>query len=190
MTSRILAISLHLQPWFDESYAPLLKALASKAEFQRAETPTSAIELLAQLSEPSADLITDEALTLPENKAVWKAVLEYGPSWGRGRDHGPLSLIRSTEPPGTHFLPGRSQLGIWILPEDNHGIKPSRGDMWYITDDDSVVQSMVFPATKVNTAGETAVALAKVGTGNLGYVGDVNAEEGSNAVVLAMCGLL
>ncbi|GMG53970.1 unnamed protein product [Aspergillus oryzae var. brunneus] len=62
--------------------------------------------------------------------------------------------------------------------------------MWYKTDDDSVVQSMVFPATKVNMAGETAVALAKVRTGKLGYVGDVNAEEGSNAVVLAMYGLL
>ena len=26
--------------------------------------------------------------------------------------------------------------------------------------------------------------------GKLGYIGDVNAEDGSNAVVLAMCGLL
>ena len=64
------------------------------------------------------------------------------------------------------------------------------GDMWYKTDGDSVVQSMVFPPTSVNTVGETAVALAKVGTGKLGYIGDVNAEEGSNAAILAMCGLL
>lgn len=36
-----------------------------------------AIELLAQRPEPSAILVTDEALTLPENRAVWKTVLEY-----------------------------------------------------------------------------------------------------------------
>ena len=63
-------------------------------------------------------------------------------------------------------------------------------DMWYKTDDDSEVQSMVFPPTSAKVARETAVALAKVGEGKLGYVGDVNAEDGSNAVVLAMCGLL
>lgn len=33
-----------------------------------------------------------------------------------------------------------------------------------------------------------SVALAKIGNGKLGYVGDVNGEEGSDAVVLAMCG--
>lgn len=33
-------------------------------------------------------------------------------------------------------------------------------------------------------AGETAVAFASVGNGKLGYIGGVNAEEGSNAVVL------
>lgn len=64
------------------------------------------------------------------------------------------------------------------------------GDMWYKTDDDSVVESRVFSLSSANTAGETPVALAEVGTGKLGYVGDVNAEEGSHAVVLAMCGLL
>jgi hypothetical protein len=39
---------------------------------------------------------------------------------------------------------------------------------------------------------EVAVAFAKVGRGWLGYgyIGDMNGEEGSDAVVLAMCGLL
>ncbi|RAQ41189.1 hypothetical protein AFGD_011423 [Aspergillus flavus] len=190
MTLRVLAISLHLQPWFYESYAPLLKALASKADFQRAEIPPSAIELLAPRPEPSAILVTDEALTLPENKAVWKAVLEYVRRGGTVviMGHFP-SFVRPN-----HLKPFFSQAGLnWesgsyqrttlalnpaALSVANAEKLPQRysqkavfvknvapGDMWYKTDDDSVVQSMVFPATKVNMAGETAVALAKVGTG-------------------------
>ncbi len=63
-------------------------------------------------------------------------------------------------------------------------------DMWYKTDDNPVVQSAVFAATSAHNAGETAAALAKVGDGAVGYIGDVNAEDESNVVVLAMCGLL
>ena len=62
--------------------------------------------------------------------------------------------------------------------------------MWYKTDDESEAHSMVAPPTTGKVAGETAVALVKVGEGKLSHVGDVNAEDGSNAVVLAMCGLL
>ena len=38
-------------------------------------------------------------------------------------------------------------------------------------------------------AKQTAVAFAKYGKGWVGYVGDVNGEEGSDKVILAMCGL-
>jgi hypothetical protein len=51
---------------------------------------------------------------------------------------------------------------------------------WYRPSKDSVIESLM---------AQTPVALAKVGEGKLGYVGDVNKEEGSDAVVLAMCGL-
>jgi hypothetical protein len=37
---------------------------------------------------------------------------------------------------------------------------------------------------------ETAIALAKVGAGKIGYVGDVNAENETTKVILAICGLL
>ncbi|KAE8414615.1 hypothetical protein BDV36DRAFT_286028 [Aspergillus pseudocaelatus] len=196
-------------------YAPLITALRSKAEFQRAETTTSAIQFLAQHPEPSVILITDEALTLPKNKAVWEAVLEYvrrggtavimghfpsfvrpnslkpffsqaGLNWETGPYHRTTLAINQTAVgvANAQKLPQRySQKAVFVK-----NVVP--GDMWYKTDDDSVVESLVFSPTSVNTAGETPVALANVGTGKLGYVGDVNAEEGSNAVILAMCGLL
>lgn len=63
-------------------------------------------------------------------------------------------------------------------------------DIWYKTDDNSTVQSTVFPPTNANKAGEMAVAIAKVGSRNVGYIGDMNSEEGSNTVILAISRLL
>ena len=51
----------------------------------------------------------------------------------------------------------------------------------------TVVESQVFPPTSTHIEGETAVALASIERGKLGYVGDANAEKGSDAAILAMC---
>ncbi|KAG0221292.1 hypothetical protein BGW41_006993 [Actinomortierella wolfii] len=214
-TTRVLAISLHNQPWFGEMYGPLLTALRAKAEFQQIEQSTLAIESLSQLPEPSAVLITDEALTLQENSAVWEEVLTYvhrggtaivmglfpsfvepdsiqpffsraGLSWEAGSYHRTtLALNRAAvDEAVASKLPQRySQKAVFV-----NNVAPE--NMWYKTDDSSSVESVVFPPTSANNFGETAVAMATVGRGKLGYVGDVNAEDGSNAVVLAMCGLL
>lgn len=66
---------------------------------------------------------------------------------------------------------------------------PGTLQMWYVTDESSVIQSSVFGPPSANIMGETPIASARVGNGKLGYIGDVNAEEDLNAVILAMCGL-
>ncbi|KAF9311641.1 hypothetical protein BG006_004537 [Podila minutissima] len=173
-TARVLAISLHNQPWFDKMYALLLTALRSNAEFQQAEHSTLAIQFLSQLLEPSAILITDEALTLQENSAVWEAVLETT----LALNHATVDVANAKK-----LLQRYSQKAVFmnnIVPEN----------MWYKTDDNSVVQSAVFPPTSANMTREMAVVMATVGRGKLGYVGDVNAEDGLNVVILAMCGFL
>ncbi|OAQ67670.1 triacylglycerol lipase [Pochonia chlamydosporia 170] len=196
-------------------YATLLAALRSKAELQRAENSTSAITLLSQRPEPLAVLITDEALTLGASISVWESVLAYvrgggtaivmghfpsfarlnnvepffsraGLPWGAGSYHRTtLALNQSAVGvANAQKLPQKySQKAVFVK-----NVAPE--DMWYNTDNDSVVESLVFAPTSAKVVGVTAVALANIGEGKLGYVGDVNAEEGSNAVVLAMCGLL
>ena len=52
----------------------------------------------------------------------------------------------------------------------------------------STTQSLVFPPSDVDEA-QGAVVGAEVGNGFLVYVGDVNGEEGSDKVILALCGL-
>ncbi|KAF9566418.1 hypothetical protein EC968_003762 [Mortierella alpina] len=214
-SARVLAISLHNQPWFAEMYAPLLNALKSNAEFQQAENSASAMRLLSQSPGPSAVLITDEALTRPQNRAVWDAVLEYvrgggtaivmglfpsfvepdnikpffaraGLNWEAGSYHRTTLALNTTvvDAASARKLPqSYSQKAVFVS-----NVAPE--NMWYKTDAGSVVQSAVFAPTSAHRTGETAVAMATIGSGKLGYVGDVNAEAGSNAVVLAMCGLL
>jgi hypothetical protein len=58
-----------------------------------------------------------------------------------------------------------------------------------MADENSVTESLVFPGRNVHMAGESPVLMASVGQGKLGCIGDVNNETGSEAVVIAMCGL-
>lgn len=60
-------------------------------------------------------------------------------------------------------------------------------DAWYSSGENSVVESRVFSPSKV-TPDAVAIALARVGEGKLGYVGDVNNEVETKLVLLAMCG--
>jgi len=61
----------------------------------------------------------------------------------------------------------------------------AHADIWYHTDEISAVEDL-----GLDDMGETPVAFARTGNGRLGYVGDVNGEENSDSIVLAMCGIL
>jgi hypothetical protein len=57
----------------------------------------------------------------------------------------------------------------------------------YAPGSDSVTQSLVFAPRSVAGAEEAAVALAPVSSGSwVGYVGDVNGEQHTSAILLAM----
>ena len=59
------------------------------------------------------------------------------------------------------------------------------GDSVYRPSSESVTQSAVFPPGP-SDPNQTAVAFTKIGGGWLGYLGDVNNEEGSQAVIHSM----
>ncbi|KJZ75101.1 hypothetical protein HIM_05587 [Hirsutella minnesotensis 3608] len=182
-SARVLAISLHNQPWFDEMYAPLLTALRSKAEFQRAENSTLTFLLGSGSSVCPPRRHGNHHGPVPsfvQPDSVKSFFSRAGLPWGVGSYHRTTFALNQSAVgvDNAQKLPQRyTQKAVFV-----NNVAPE--DMWYNTEDDSV------PPTSGKVAGETAVALAKVGEGKLGYVGDVNAEDGSNAVVLAMCGLL
>lgn len=58
-------------------------------------------------------------------------------------------------------------------------------DSVYRPSSDSLTQSLVF-APELANPNETAVAFKKVGEGWISYIGDVNNERGSQAVILSI----
>jgi hypothetical protein len=71
-----------------------------------------------------------------------------------------------------------------------HVAKPGEFEAIYSPTEESRVESLVFHPEKIKGVNEAPVAFAKVGRGWVGYVGDVNNEEGSHTVILAMLNLL
>jgi hypothetical protein len=63
-------------------------------------------------------------------------------------------------------------------------------EAWYRTDEHSVLESLVWAPEPVDCPGEAPVAVGKVEDGRLAYIGDVNVEDGTGDVILALCGLL
>lgn len=212
-SSRILIISLSEGSFFEEISHRILATLRSKTTVQLAKDPDSTVQLLAQ--QPSTILIADEALTENNYSHIWGAVLQCvrqgstavvmgqfssfvrpdnmklffskaGLSWDGG-SYTRTTLVLNQAAVGdmlaTQLPKSYSQKALFV----NNVVS---SDAWYTTDEDSVVESRVFGPTPVNTPGETPVAMARVGEGRLGYVGDVNAEEETDAVILAMCDLL
>ncbi|KAL2888495.1 triacylglycerol lipase [Ceratocystis lukuohia] len=211
---RIALISLNSQSYFDDMYGSLLGQLRSKASLQQIKQADSAIKLLSEQPRLSAAIITDEALTETKNSHVYEAVLQYVRQGGTAVIMGHFSsYVRPLEMKPffmkaglpweagsyyrtTHFLnrdvvtgdlatklpPQYSQKALFVKNvESAHAL--------YQTSDDSVVESRVFAPRSAKVVGEAAVAFADIGCGKLGYLGDVNAEEESDAVILAMCGL-
>ena len=206
--NRVLLVSLKLEPYFDELYQPLLDELALRSRLQRVKSAAAATRLLSDKPAPTAVLVTDQALTEAENAGVSEAALRYIRQGGTLVAMGhfssftpPLDMNRFFAKAGLVWEAGsydRTRLSLNRAAVE--GVMASKlpskysqkalavkhaapGEVWYrITANSS--------PTNAYSLYESPITLAKVGNGKLGYVGDVNAEEESNLVILAMCGLL
>ncbi|KAK7421593.1 hypothetical protein QQX98_002060 [Neonectria punicea] len=211
----VLLISLSYREYFDELQATLLSALHAKANVQCVKVSALALTELSRQPAPSAVLITDEgpAIRDREHTMVWDAVLEYirqggttvimghfssfvlpfdmreffgkaGLPWQGGwyqfgRTKLQLNPAATTYNPAANLVPEFSQKALCV---DNVALS----DSWYTIKADPRIQSEV---SDPDAPGQAPVAFARVGNGMLGYVGDVSAETGSDAAILAMCGL-
>ncbi|KIW13028.1 hypothetical protein PV08_08215 [Exophiala spinifera] len=93
-----------------------------------------------------------------------------------------VHLNRSAEGVPRSGLPASySQKALFLTNVDNNAA-------WYLPNEHSRTESHVFSPEPVPTS-ETPAAFAKVGNGWLGYIGDVNGEEETDAVLLGMLGL-
>ncbi|TRX92218.1 hypothetical protein FHL15_006833 [Xylaria flabelliformis] len=192
----ILCLCLEYGGIFNDCYGSLISRITEKATMDRATTQKAAMNMLTQNPPPPVILITDAGVA--NVMKVWERVIDclrggstvvlavsfssfinegqfsrcfakVGLPWKRGGYYRANVSLR----PGVvndhlkkKLLPTYSQKALYV-----QGV--ARSDVWYAGERD-----------------EVAVAFTRVGNGMLGYVGDVNPEDGSEAVILAMLGLL
>lgn len=206
----ILLISLASQPFFDESYLSLLDNLCNSAHLKRAKTARGAIRYL-EANNPSSILVTDEGLTKTKHRAVLDKVASYirngglvivglhfpkftetdvfdkffnetfGLPWQQG-DY--LRCYFQLNP--SCSLPTGVSSNSFPAPYSMkvHLVKNAQPhEKIFVPEADAIFKSQyVDPA-------QAAVVGAKVGNGYLAYIGDVNRGEGSDNIILSLCGL-
>ncbi|KAL4966777.1 uncharacterized protein BDV14DRAFT_34860 [Aspergillus stella-maris] len=211
----ILLLSLSYRDFLDETYAPLFNRLLQVANIKRAKTVSAALRVLAE-NTFKAIIITDEGLASSKqaNREVLAKVKTYvqdgglaiaglhfpnftrmdaftkffdyfGLPWTNGDYHRTSFQLNPSGvfPGSTRYdvLPGHYSMKVLH-------VKNARPDeKLFIPQDGAKTQSRVFSAEYVDES-QAAVVGAKLGRGFLVYCGDVNGEDGSNRLMVALCG--
>jgi hypothetical protein len=188
-------------------FGNLMNSISSQVTIETAKTADEVVQKLS--ARPSAVFISDEALTTDEYKSTWEVVVTYirgggtaviggtfatfaqwpamrpffaraGLSWESGsytRTTNVLNTKAVSEDLVKHLPKDFDQKALFLK---NVGSTAA----WYAPCSD------VEAPRKFKKVKETSVAFARVGEGNLGYVGDVNMEAATYPIIRAMLGLL
>jgi hypothetical protein len=202
----IAILTLDKQDFYDQVYADFNKLLKSHAHVEYATTPDEARAFFNRVTnKPAAILSADESLTVSTRLTLVHEAASYVQSGGtlvlmglfssfsRPSDIGLLfskldlpwasgDYHRTTfalNPAMTHFETGG--MASSYSQKALHVKNVQRGDAVYLPSDES---------RPVGDRTQAPAAFAPVGEGKVGYVGDVNNESGTTAVVLRMCGIV
>jgi hypothetical protein len=201
------------QAILQDVHGRLMDKIARKAVLKQAGNTQEALDLVNGDNRPKAIFVTDPGITTTKNDIVSDKLVDFARnggivvlgglfsssirpsdlrryfkkwdlSWKDGSYHRTTVALNQTAGgvPRSELPSSYSQKALFLANVDSNAA-------WYLPTESSVVESRVFPPGPVATS-ETPVAFTKVGNGWLGYIGDVNAEEDTDAVVLGMLGLL
>ena len=210
---KIFLLSLQSMLDWQEVYEVFIGKMKAKADVQEIKNAKEASALLTGEPKPNVIIATDGALTRRKfSKQRTEAIqfvqdggtLIFGlgfPSFTKPSEYGDLFSAfdipwRAGEYHRTEFdlnataesiasvalPPGYSQKAL-------HLKNVERKDAIYLPSSSSRIQSAVFPPDPIQDLTQTPTAFRQYGSGKLGYVGDVNMEEETQQVLLAMCGL-
>ncbi|TGO45841.1 hypothetical protein BCON_0361g00010 [Botryotinia convoluta] len=213
--SEILLLSLAFRDFLDDTYSSLIDSLNKSTKLERAKSSSDAIQYL-EAHNPKAILVTDEGLTETTNGAVLEKVQSYikngglvifglhfpnftrmdifdkffdkdfGLPWQHGDYHRAIFRFNSscTLPAGTVKDSIPLEYSMKVL----HVQNAKQHEKIFLPVPGGTTQSLVFPSSHVDEE-QAAVVGAKIGDGFLVYCGDINGEQGSDKVILALCGL-
>ncbi|KAK3654134.1 hypothetical protein LTR56_004188 [Elasticomyces elasticus] len=208
----IALLSLEKQGFFDEMFEGLVATLKAKGSITEYTDRDGAYDMLTAATRPDIVLATDAALPESKYMSIRRKAYDYATNGGTLIFMGHFSSFARPPAIKTMFnafgLPWESgdyhrttfDVNAAMTRFDTASLVPSysqkalhlqhvaREDAIYLPTSSSQTQSMVFAPQSVNLAQSPAV-LGVCGRGKVGYLGDVNAEEGTTKVVLAMCGI-
>jgi len=215
----VLLLSISSEPWFDESYSVLMDKLSRRTQLKRASTASAAIRFLSNVNAGAEEFklraifVTDPGLTESDSdygqeqlQELLHGMLEYLTNGGTVIFCCLFSGFIS--PPDLDRFFGQSFNLRWrfgnyerttVHLNRNHSDKDIFNNVSYLPAEYSqkaVFLRYVDPAAAVYRPHDdspideqTPVAFTAFGRGWLGYIGDVNREEGSDSALLAMCRL-
>lgn len=198
-TQDVLLVSLEPPFPFEDMYADLLTAISSKASIIEGTTSTAVLQVLSdteKLASLAGVLVTDTGVTQKKHKNVAAKLVEYARAGG-------VVIFGFTLPTFIRPLDANlffsSQLGLdWKFGSYHREVfRLSKAMTRFVGLKEYSMKAVqlkdVPPASRLYVSGQdanqSAVAFEQVGTGYLGWIGDVNTEEGSTRLVLAMCNL-
>lgn len=212
----IVILALNKEEFYNDLYADFNKLLKTHANVEYATTPDEARAFFncSGINKPTAILSADESLTPSTRLTLAQEAASYVRSGGTLVFMGLFSSF--TRPSDMELL--FSKFGLpWASGDyhrttfalnpamkllDTSGLAQScsqkalhvrnvqHGDAVYLPSSESRTESAVFLPRPVADRTQTPAAFASVGEGKVGYVGDVNNEDDTTAVVLRMCGLV
>ena len=212
----ILLIALSQLSLVQDTCHNLISTLQAKSDLLQAELPTTALQHLSRTNLIGV-ILGDGDLTKGTKYAdLLHAVLNYAKAGGRvvccagfssfTRAPDVTTFFRNTW--GLSWEPGTYERATYFAnPGRGHGtagkdissgysqkalsLKGVLGsDRLYVPTARSETESFGQVTRRVQDLSQTPTALANIGQGFLGYVGDVNSEEESIGVILAMLGLI
>ncbi|KAL7787953.1 hypothetical protein V8C37DRAFT_389147 [Trichoderma ceciliae] len=200
---------------FQTSHARLLNELFERATVCHAKTAEKAFSLFTKCGEPHAVFVTDGGIARPRCEVISQRLVQYAASggivvfggsfaassqeelekilkytwdlpWEFGSYHRTTLSLNSQAVSSTlkGILPASySQKALYI-----YGMQQC--EAWYLPTKDSVVEECVPIPRPIADFNESPVVFARCGNGHVGFIGDVQPEEGTILAMLAMMGLL
>jgi hypothetical protein len=211
----ILLIEFNKESFQDEMSAHMLGALKSRASVIQSITPKDASSKITSLV-PTTILITTADFAKKKHAALHSKVVEYARAGGTVIICGQFCNMISPPDFDAFFLStwGKAwKFGNYhrstysVNPQRHPRLRDQRfpekycvkavhikgtpvSDMVYVSTEDSVVQSLVFSASPQSPAhrpDQAPVIFTSFGNGYLGYIGDVNQENETSDVIIALC---
>lgn len=200
--------------WLEESYDDFLRTVRSKAKvISYKNTDIQATIETLKAGTVSAVVLFEPSLIEKKDKLLTDALIEFTKAGGTTIFAGLCSSFCGPPNLNAFFskwnLPWKSgtylrttftanshaRLDLTTKIPSSYSMKAlhlknvATEDLVYVTTSDSQLESLVFTSQPVRLTGEGPIVFAQYHDGRISWIGDVNHEEGTKLVLLAMLGL-